>query len=169
MAATYEPIATTTLNSTASGITFSSIPNTYTDLKLIILYSTLNPNNELIRFNSDSGTNYSFTTLYGNGSSASSSVYSNTDSLRVDIGIGGTTPNSTDVAFVTVDIFNYSGSTYKPCLISTSGDFNGSGISTKTANVWRSTAAINTIYFYSNSSSNLVTGTKATLYGIKAA
>ena len=37
MPATYEPIATTTLGSAATNITFSSIPATYTDLRLVLV------------------------------------------------------------------------------------------------------------------------------------
>jgi hypothetical protein len=37
MPATYEPIATTTLGTAAAFITFSSIPATYTDLRLVIV------------------------------------------------------------------------------------------------------------------------------------
>lgn len=169
MASTYEPIATTTLGSTATGITFSSIPSTYTDLKLIITYKTPNPNNQGLRFNSDSGTNYSRTYLSGDGSAVSTFTYGNEDWIRLDSGRGSTNPNSTDVAFVVVDIFSYTKSIYKTVLTTINADYNGSGIITPSAQIWRSTSTINTVYFYSNGASNLATGTTATLYGIKAA
>jgi hypothetical protein len=40
MATTYEPIATTTLGTAAAFITFSSIPATYTDLRLVVNVQT---------------------------------------------------------------------------------------------------------------------------------
>jgi hypothetical protein len=69
---TYTPIATTTLGSAASSVTFSSIAGTYTDLRIV--YSTVSSADagNYLRFNSDSGSNYSNTTLFGNGSSAGS-------------------------------------------------------------------------------------------------
>ena len=72
MTATYDPIATTTLGSAASTITFSSIPNTFTDLRLVLFGVTLNATGTYnqIRFNNDTGTNYSWTQLLGNGSAA---------------------------------------------------------------------------------------------------
>ena len=71
MPATYEPIATTTLGSAVNSFTFSSIPNTYTDLVLVVVVPTAASSGTFgLRFNSDTASNYSHTTLSGNGSSA---------------------------------------------------------------------------------------------------
>ena len=71
MTATYDCIATTTLSSAQSSVTFSSISGSYTDL-IIISDAILASGNDALglRFNSDSGSNYSYTFMYGNGTSA---------------------------------------------------------------------------------------------------
>lgn len=70
---TYTLIASNTLGSAASSVTFSSIPGTYTDLVLVITgigaTSTTFP---WMRFNSLSTNIYSDTYLYGSGSAAGS-------------------------------------------------------------------------------------------------
>ena len=166
MPSTYEPIATTTLGSAAASITFSSIPSTYTDLKIVFVgTATLSGINANVRFNSDTASNYSNTALGGDGSTAQSvSATSQTyNQLTVFNGINGTIPT-----LRTMDIFSYAGSTYKTCLTTESNDFNGSGSSARTVQLWRSASAINTILIYA-SSSTFTTGTTATLYGIKNA
>lgn len=163
---TFEPLATTTLGSAASSITFSSIASTYTDLRLIIVeiaagnYGYLN-----LRFNSDTGSNYSGTVLRGNGSTASSARDTSATSLGITYdGIAG----STNPGLYEIDIFNYAGSTYKTLLASSSGDQNGSGFTYKTVGLWRSTSAINTIAIRADNW-NFAAGTTATIYGIKSA
>jgi len=68
MALTYEKIATTTLGSATSSITFSSIPQTYTHLQIrgIGRSSTANANITL-RVNSDTSSSYTEHYLYGDG------------------------------------------------------------------------------------------------------
>jgi len=71
MPATYEPIATTTLSTSTATVSFTSISNSYTDLLIIANVKQVASNNSLrFRFNSDSGSNYSSTYVYGNGTSA---------------------------------------------------------------------------------------------------
>ena len=73
MALTYEPIASTTLGSSAPSISFNSISTAYTDLRLIV--SGLNATSAggwRIRVNGDSGSNYSYNGISGNGTTASS-------------------------------------------------------------------------------------------------
>lgn len=162
MPATYEPIATTTLSSTASDITFSSIPGTYTDLRIVCSIVGAASSTLLMQYNSDTGSNYSITYMYGNGSSAGSSR--TTSASRIDMqnsGYSTTVPN-----LLTIDIFSYAGSTYKTCLTNSSADANGSGSVTLVCGLWRSTSAITSIKLYGGNASSLASGTKFTLYGI---
>ena len=68
---TMTPIATNTLVSATNSITFSSIPQGYTDL--ILIHSNISGTTQQLRltFNGDSGSNYSTTELYGTGSAVS--------------------------------------------------------------------------------------------------
>ena len=123
--ATYEPISTTTLGSAVTSFNFNSIPSTYTDLRLVLV-ATANSTQIYPRFqvNSDTGTNYSFTRLRGDGTTASSAA--NTSQTAVGIlWDGGAT--STRPSLGTVDLFSYAGSTNKTFLITGSSDQNGSG------------------------------------------
>ena len=168
MATTYEPIATTTLGSAAASITFASIPATYTDLRLIV---TSLPSSTLvgytnIYFNTDNtGTSYSITYLEGDGTSANTGAFNDNGIMAVgNVNVmSSTVYNNTQV-----DIFSYTGSTYKTVLSSNVGDFNGSGTVTRIIGLWRSTAVINQVVVKPGGG-NFQTGTTATLYGIKAA
>ena len=166
MPATYEPIATTTLGSAAASITFSSIPATYTDLRLVFVGTTTTGGSGYCRFNSDSGSNYSATYLRGDGSTASSARSSNYD--RVPFGDGDYGISTSVPELDTIDIFSYAGSTNKTCLVTISPDKNGSGTLGRTVSLWRNTAAITSITL-TNGGTNWATGTTATLYGIKNA
>jgi hypothetical protein len=160
---TYDPIATQTLGSAASTITFSSIPATYTDLRIVWVGTETAANQPYYRFNGDTGTNYSQTEIRGNGTSATSAR--TTD----DIAIFALDNYSTTIpALGTLDVFSYAGSTYKTCLYTTSLDQNGSGYVTRCIAMWRSTSAITSIVI-GDLGTTLKAGTTATLYGIKNA
>lgn len=160
MPATYEPIATTTLGSAASTISFTSIGSGYTDLRLIVRQIGGGGSPGVI-FNSDSGTNYSTTSLRGNGTTA--------DSVRAtsQTRMASSLNDAYDyVSFFTVDIFSYAGSTNKTSLFTFSNDFNGSGNVLRQVGLWRSTAAITSITLNYNGTNEYRIGTTATLYGI---
>jgi hypothetical protein len=165
---TYEPIATTTLGSAAASITFSSIPATYTDLRLVwTVRASSTSVFPYVTFNNDSGTNYSWPRLYGDGTSA----LSQRNNDRAYIGVLWMTAisNATDqFNLLTMDVFSYAGSTFKTTLTTASGDKNGSGTVEMAAALWRSTSAINRLDLTA-SSSTWAAGTTATLYGIKNA
>lgn len=165
MPATYEPIATQTLGSATSTITFSSIPSTWTDLKLVVVgTSSVDNVNFNMRFNGDSATNYSLTSLQGDGSNPSSGRSSNVAQIFMSYsGYRSTVPHMT-----TINIFSYAGSANKTCFITGSEDRNGAGSADVRAAVWRSYSPITSISVFTQSG-NLNVGTTATLYGIKNA
>lgn len=166
---TYTPIATTTLGSDVASYTFSSIPSTYTDIILVANTLAAANNNDLgIRFNSDTGSNYSWTALFSNADEVSGAIQStrgsNTNYIASKTNIG-----STDISATIVQINNYANtSTYKTS-ITRSG--RASGTVSSVVGLWRSTSAINsiTISTFGGSSINLKTGSTFTLYGITSA
>lgn len=167
MAMTYEPIATTTLSTSTATVSFTSISGSYTDLILVSNIAQVASNNSLrYRFNSDTNSNYSFTTLSGDGSSASSGRDSNLTS-----GLAANTSASTSIeTIVILHIMNYSNSTtYKTTL----GRGNRASSATDaTVGLWRSTNAITSVQVAMGStfpSNNFASGSTFTLYGIKAA
>lgn len=166
MPATYEKIATTTLGSATSSISFSSISSAYTDLRIILNVQNDGAagNDVWLRFNSDTGTNYSSTLLFGDGSSATSfRRTSDTRILAYNFQGGATTSNTWGMAMI--DVFSYAGSTNKTVLSAVALDYNGGGNSGRSVGLWRSTSAI-TALSLTSSSANFNTGTTATLYGI---
>lgn len=169
MAVTYEPIATTTLGTAQSTITFSSIPSTYTDLRLVFTGTTTTGNVNLqIVFNGETGTastNYSQTNLRGNGTAAASG---RTTSTWNWISTWATGLDATIPTMTTMDVFSYAGSTFKTGLITLSADLNGSGSTEAFVSLYRNTSAITQITL-SPAGTTFKIGTTATLYGIKAA
>ena len=163
MAKTYEPIATTTLGSAASSITFSSIPATYTDLRLVFTATSDSASRfARLRFNSDTGANYSMTEVYGTGSAAGS-ARSSGDTFIFGSNYG--LLSTSNPAMMTWDIFSYAGSTNKTTLAEFNGDYNGSGNVERFVHLWRSTSAITSIELSINAG-NFASGSSATLYGI---
>ena len=165
--ATYDLIASQTLGAAAASITFSSIAASWTDLRLVLVAtSALSSSSPAMRFNADSGANYSYTSINANGSAAiSASNYARPFAYLV--WYSGT---ATGIPiFTTADIFSYAGSTYKTYLSTGSNDQNVSGGVERDVGLWRSTAAITSITIFLDSSANFNIGTTAQLYGIKSA
>jgi hypothetical protein len=156
---TYTPIATTTLGSAASSYTFSSIPSTYTDLVLVRSGGISTPDEIGLRFNGDTGSNYSYTNVSGYGATASGRGSNQT------MGRGGAAWTSANNTIW--QIMNYANTTtYKTFLqrFNDPGDTVGAAVT-----LWRSTAAINSVQVITLSGANLTVGTTLTLYGISAA
>lgn len=161
MPTTYESIATTTLTTSATDITFSNISGTYTDLILIVTGTVTSGNaNNYIRFNSDTGNNYSYTGVGGSGGAAVSARASNGNGIQTEY--YGYFDQS--IATRIIHIMNYSNTTtYKTAISRGDNSNNGSSISVGT---WRSTSAITSVAIVGGT---LASGCTATLYGIKAA
>jgi hypothetical protein len=165
MAKTYEPIATYTMPSAASSYTFTSVSSAYTDIVLIgnLAAGSTNFDIQVGNGSADTGTNYSSTRIYGNGSAAGSDRQtSNATGM-----LGNVSNSATVLTNFIVSFQNYKNtSTYKTVL----ARFNDSNaITFGIVGMWRSTSAINTIKIYSTNASNIPAGSTFTLYGILAA
>lgn len=165
MPATYEPIASTTLGSAAADVTFSSVPGTFTDLVLVISgrkSTGTGTDDYKLNFNSDTGSNYSQTFLFGNGSSASSGRNSN-----LAYGPVGRFASSTasGPSVNVIHIMSYANSNvFKTILDSSASEADV----IRRVVLWRSTNAITSIKI-EGSLASLGSGTTLSLYGIKAA
>ena len=165
MPATYEPIATTTITTTTTGITFSSIPATYTDLVLVLSLTTSTEDASVnLRFNGDTATNYSYTNIYGRYATSVASERGSSTAQIVILGAYYGT-STTIPTLARVNIFNYAGSTNKTVLSEATGDKNGTGEVGRWVGLWRNTAAITSLTIQNT----VLSGTTMTLYGIKAA
>jgi hypothetical protein len=161
---TYTPIESKTLGSSASSVTFTSIPSTYTDLVLIVNGGTSSGSNSLyMRFNNDSTSIYSTTYMYGNGSSATPGRLTTRDAAAIGYFVAPGTGNEFNSI---AHIQNYANTNvYKTVLDranSTAGTYPGAEAS---VSLWRSNAAINRIDVLITTNT-INAGTTFTLYGI---
>lgn len=159
----------------ASSIEFTSIPQTYTDL--VIVCSARNSSSSGIdmgmRFNGNTGTNYSYRSVYGSGSTASSgSASSETLFTRAgySAGSGYTASTFSNVSYY---IPNYTSSNNKSVSIDGANEQNSStAYAQLVAGLWSQTSAITSVTLYVNSANtadNFAQYSTATLYGVTSA
>ena len=167
---TYTLIATATGNGTSTAnITFSNIPQTYTDLVLVtsVLVNSSVGYGYTINTNI-SGSIYYGTTLQANGSSVAAAQ--NPGANTVWYPINALSINTSYPTIITTHFLNYANSTaYKSILSRQAGDFNGSGATTEMVGVCYSTSPINSITVGTNNSVYWTTSSTFNLYGIQAA
>lgn len=162
MARTYEPIASQTLGSDSSSVTFSDIPGTYTDLVLVCSIKRTSANqNVRLRYNSDSASNYSTTFLEGTGSAAASGRQTSATHMPIDY----STSTSAFAVSVT-QIMSYANTNVNKTFVNRAGE-SGTSVVVH-CGLWRSTAAITSVNL-STGTGSMATGSTFSLYGIKAA
>jgi hypothetical protein len=160
---TYVALDTKTLTSAAASVVFNSIPQTYTDL--VLVSNSKNASGAdgglTLRFNTDtstSGTNYSSTFLYGDGSSAASNRHTGYPHVVVN------RSNSTNMSNGIAHIMNYTNTTTYKTIVSQG---NSDSYVIAYACLWRATPqAITTITIGNEANVNFIVGSTFTLYGI---
>lgn len=168
---TYTPIYAQTLSATTASITFSNIPTTFTDLILVVNAASETTHAFLnMQFNGDTGSNYSYTELLGNGTNATSTRYTNaTQMFNANVAMQQTTISFNGI----YQIMNYSNATTNKTGLARfnciNSDYNGT---IAVAGTWRNTSPITSIKVFPSRSGtpyNFSIGSTFTLYGIKAA
>ena len=155
-------IQTISLTGSQSSIEFSSIPQTYTDLVLVVSVITAQTNPDLawlrLAFNG-SNSNFSNRKLYGDGSG----VGSDTSADFMPQGFNGNPGNGL------IYIPNYTSSNNKSFSIDSVQEANATkAYQMLLAGLWSNTSAITSIAF-NNPYGNLNAGSSASLYGITKA
>ena len=157
---TYTPISSQTLTAAAASLTFSGIPQTYTDLVIVIsAIGTLGSAELHARFNGDTGSNYSYTQLSSYGTPASFRG-SNQDRLRL---IPNEAISASSPSIVIAYINGYTNTTNNKTVLHRSNV--ASSVTTLNVSLWRNISAINTIEIFTNAST-FTSGSTFTLYGI---
>ena len=164
-------IATTTLGSAQSSITFSSIPATYTHLQIRgIARSTRTEVNSGINItmNSDTGSNYSYHAVYGSGSSAGS-YGSASQTAMYSGGILAASSTASSFSPIVIDILDYNNTNkFKTIRILSGADQNSASFSEVglVSGNYRSTTAVSSLTLTA-AVNNLAQYSSFALYGIK--
>ena len=158
---TYVALATVTLAGTDSEIVFSSIPATYRDLVLVTNFaeSAVTGNIEL-RYNSDTGSNYSQVFMAGREYNSSTESSSGTFSLHyLNVGSRPSGARSVNV----LQIMDYSDTSKHKTTLFRSNRASG-GVLAQVGR-WANTAAITSVAISGGLSQGFASGTTLSLYG----
>lgn len=150
----------------ASYVEFTNIPSTYAHLQVRGI--SMHPSADGLsgRINGDTGTNYTYHEIYGNGSAAGTQAETGKTAL---LEFGGS-PNTTSPGAFIIDFLDYANTNkYKTVRTLAGVDVNGSGGTVRlVSQLWLNTNAITSLRFY-GSNSNLSQYSSFALYGIKGA
>ena len=173
----YESIASATGTGSSATISLTSIPSTYASLQVRATFKTTGTgfygDDLILRLNSDTGSNYAWHILKGNGSAASASGVASTTSMRCGYAFSSDSALTDRVFTAIVDIHDYaSTSKYKTVRVFSGGDANIADTSFQvflTSGLWQSTSAITSLTFSTSAALNFTSATQVALYGIKGA
>jgi len=161
----YDSLATVTVGTAVSTVTFSGIPNTYKHLQL--RYITRNDAAAyyvILRFNGDTGNNYAGHRLSGDGST----IVSNADVSAPQIYLPRSATTSQIFGAGVVDILDYA-NTSKNKTIRGLGGYDANTVAAAVdfhSGVWMNTSAVNTITF-SSFAGNYAQYSQFSLYGVR--
>jgi hypothetical protein len=169
----YESIASYTLGSNTTTITFNSIPSTYASLQLRILSASTRAAsaNLNIQVNSDTGNVYTRHELYGDGTTATSAgaVAGGVTTANIARSTGGDS-GSNIFGVSIIDIHDYASTTKNKTMRSFFG-INNNALSTEYIGLrsvlYIGASAITSLTLTSASSTNFLTNSVFSLYGIK--
>ena len=166
----YDSLATVTVGAGGqSTITFSSIPQTYKHLQIRILHgsNTSSADSVDIRYNSDTGSNYTYHALYGTGSVTGSEASNPRTAAVVPVTAIANT-NTNMFSHGIIDILDYANTNkYKTQKVSGGWDVNGNGQAFLGSASWMSASAISQIQIYTRAGVGFKQYSHFALYGIK--
>ncbi len=145
------------LAASSATVVFSSLPQNYRDLILVISGTASGDTSPSLNFNGDSGANYANLRLFANASTTSAQAF--TDSY------GSTGFMSTERSTIRIQIFEYSATDKQKTTLSRGGNTANLRLE---ATRWTNTAAITSITVRMDGAQTYSTGTTFSLYGVYA-
>lgn len=173
--AAFESIATVTASGSSSTIEFTSIPSTYQHLQIRFrtrATSTIINGNLDIRFNGDTGSNYSYRAIAASNTNVTVNRGATQSTIRMNNCVPGTSSLASLTGVGVIDIFDYTSTTRYKTLRGFHGkNENNSSFTynyvTLQAGTWNSGSVISSIQILSTNGDNFTTATEFALYGIK--
>lgn len=173
---TYLPLYSTTTSSTVTEISVDISSFTqYTDLVIYMFpFAEVGDNNGLrVRFNNDTGNNYSINYNWGKDGGVAGVGYDSNQDINVDsiatawMIAPGTTAASTPTTMY-MELFSYRSTSLHKNMLIKAGKSNSTAEFNSTR--WKSTSAVTSIQFRTSggAGNRLVAGTKIAIWGIKA-
>lgn len=168
----FESIATATISSPSTPITFSSIPSTFKHLQIRALtrgnFADTSISNYYMTLNNKTTSVYAFHWLKGDGASATAAGYA-TQNYGVPSSFSPENSNTAGIMGVSIiDILDYaSTSKYKTVRAFFGCDKNGAGSVFVASGLYQETDAVSRLDF--PNATNWAAGTTIALYGIKEA
>ena len=169
----FDSIATVTLSSNQSSISFTSIPSNYKHLQIRGVARTTRAgpadmDNVVLNFNSDTGSNYS-NGMYQNYGAATSYSSANQTQTYMELSrIASSYVNSSTMGGIIIDILDYANTNKYKTVRALSGiSNNGSGAIAGASGNWRNTNAISSIQITAGTGPDYTTYTSFALYGIR--
>lgn len=160
----YDALATVTLTASTTSVTFAGIPTGYKHLQLRGM-ATGTTAYFRVRFNGDTGSNYAWHEVYGDGSSAVAGAGSSATFGVIEASSAGSSPLSGGLV---TDILDYSSTNKNKTMRTLCGyDANGSGRIHLVSSLWmNSSTAINSIEIVISAGS-IGQYSSFALYGVK--
>jgi hypothetical protein len=172
----YFQIATVTAAGGETSLTFSSIPATYTDLQIRGVFrdtyvASARVSNVFVQFNADTGTNYAYHNLTGDGTSVSAPGSAATNKISMEgAGLSDLSTASIFGASI-IDIADYANTSKNKTVKFLAGDENNTASTnfeiSLGSGLWLNTAAITSVVLKPQLTAFKANST-FTLYGIKA-
>jgi len=169
----YELLESEILTGSQASVTFSDLNSTYgstyqhLQLRMTARSDVAGNSDSLVaNFNSDTGSNYAWHRMWGDGSSAQSDGASSQTFLRTGV-ISGDTSTADSFAGLVMDILDPFETTKNTSLKTLSGQTSSFFIF-QWSGLWLSTAAVTTITLEPQNGSNFVSESRFSLYGLRS-
>lgn len=163
---TYIQIATTTVGVSASTITFSSIPQTYTDLWLVLSLRTSNGGNADYSLNMSVNATPTIYRRTITSAAAASPIIENTSGTTLTMGIVSQSGNASVFSNTSIRILDYTSSQYKMAYVEDGMSYYANGLANFSGLTIANATGITSITLSDAAVTNFNQYSTATLYGI---